>query len=122
MKEILIGGYGFTGFVIETNFKYEKEVRKGITDAINYTKAKVLNNINLNILSLKLFNKITTEYSDEKLLQFAKRLFKNLDDITLDMLNIDMIVRDYARDISIKHIQSLQKKFDQQIKELEYNF
>lgn len=119
MKEILIGGYGFTGFVIETNFKYEKEVRKGIADAINYTKAKVLNNINLNILSLKLFNKITTEYSDENLLQYAKSLFKNVDDITLDMLNIEMIVHDYARDISIRYIRSLQEKFDQHMKELE---
>jgi len=119
MKEILVGGYGFSGFIINTDFIFNKELRQGISDAISYTKYKVLNNINLNVLSLNLFNKIVAEYSDENLLQYAKSLFKNLDDITLDMLNIEMIVHDYARDISIKHIRSLQEKFDQQMKELE---
>jgi hypothetical protein len=119
MKEILVGGYNFSGFIIKTDFQYDKEVRQGISDAISYLKSKVLNNINLNVLSLNLFNKIIADYSDEKLLQYAKSLFKNLDDITLEMLNIEMIVHDYARDISIKHIRSLQEKFDRHIKELE---
>ena len=119
MKEILIGGYNFSGFIVKTNFKYDREIKRGIVDAISYTKFKVLNNINLNVLSLNLFNKIIAEYSDENLLQYAKRLFKNIDNITLDMLNIDMIVHDYARDISIMHMRSLQEKFEKHMKELE---
>jgi len=119
MKEVLVGGYNFSGYIIRTDFKYNEEVREGIADAISYTKAKVLNNIDLNLLSLRLFNKIIDEYSDENLLQYAKSLFKNVDDITLDMLNIEMIVHDYARDISIRYIRSLQEKFDQHMKELE---
>jgi hypothetical protein len=119
MKEVLVGGYGFSGFIIKTDFQYDKEVRQGISDAISYLKSKVLNNINLNVLSLNLFNKIVANYSDDNLLQYAKSLFKNIDDITLEMLNIDMIVHDYARDISIRYIRSLQEKFDQHMKELE---
>ena len=119
MKEVLVGGYNFSGYIIRTDFKYNEEVREGIADAINYTKAKVLNNINLNILSLKLFNKIIDEYSDENLLQYTKSLFKNVDDITLDMLNIEMIVHDYAREFLLDISEVCKRSFDQHMKELE---
>ncbi len=117
-KEFFIGGYNYSGYNIETDFKHADGVKRGVIEAISNNAYKVLKNIDLNLLALRLFHKIADEYSDENLERFAKTLFKNSEDITLDMLDIDMIVQDYARTISNNYIKGLQDKFDCFIKNI----
>lgn len=119
--EHIIGGYNGEFYKVETDYEFAEDIIKGIESGLDLcatTKKTVLTYFNFNDLMLNMFNYILSQISDEELLQCAKSGFKNSENFTLDMLNKDMIVRNYATTHTIKNINEKQKKLDEFIKTL----
>jgi len=117
--KVCVGGYNYEWYEIESDFKYAKEFSKGIETGISFCKNnKVLIHTDLNEFSLKTLEEAIQDYSEEKLLNYTKSMFKNSDDITLDMLNLEVVHRDYSANFTKNKIESMQKKLDEFIMEL----
>jgi len=113
MSKVRVGGSIFCWDEVETNFKYAKEVSKGIGKAIEYgfDNCSVLKYINVNKLCLDTFKNIIDNYSDNCLLNWFRSKIKNGNKITLDNLDVPDCVTDYAMEIMLLVIKQKQNKF-----------
>ena len=113
MAKIIVGGFNYSWIEIETDFKYAKEVSKGIGRAAEYkiNNCPILQYIDANKLCLDVFNEIVANYTDEKLLEWFRSKIRNGKKISLDELDISECVTDYAQEIMGSMIEQKQNKF-----------
>lgn len=113
MDKIRIGGFNYSWHEIDTDFKYAKEISKGIDRASEYgiNNYPVLKYIDANKLCFDTFNDIVASYTDEKLLEWFRSKIRNGQKISLNELDIPECVTDYANEIMHSVIKQKQDKF-----------